>query len=136
MAELRNQFGTGIITPFQRDAKSDFANASGMDLVKADVEQLVGIEGPTATEPGEVPWDPDRGTRISSLRHRQLYSEMTRALAEQYIRTPVQIYERRIRVGPITTSTSEDGKLTVSMAMAPKAAQIGELESVPIYREK
>jgi phage baseplate assembly protein W len=136
MAQAQEQFGRGIVCPFQRDGKGDFANDSGMNLLKSDIGELLGIEGPTATEPGELPWDPDRGSRVNSLRHRKLHTEMMRALAEQYTSTPIRVYERRVRVGPVRVTAKDERTLRIEVSFAPKSAQMGELESVPLFVEQ
>jgi len=136
MTQFREQFGRGIVCPFQRDGKGDFANDTGIRLLRSDIEELVGIIGSTPTEPGELPWDPDRGSRIRSLRHRRLHLEMTRALAEQYTATPIRVYERRVRVGPVTVKRDQDRTLQINLTFAPKSAQVGELETLPIYVEQ
>lgn len=136
MADAREQFGRGIICPFQRDGKGDFANAAGITVLRSDIEELLGIEGPSAKEPGELPWDPDRGSRLDSLRHRHLHSEMVRALAEQYTSTPLRVYERRVRPGPVRVSQKDERTLRIEVTFAPRSAQLGELESVPFYVEQ
>ncbi len=136
MTKLKEQFGSGIICPFQRDGKGDFANNKGISLLKSDISELLGIVGASPRDPGELPWDPDRGSRIGALRHRHLHAEMTRALAEQYTATPIRIYERRVRVGPVTINTEVEGTLRVNISFAPKSQQTGELETVPVYVEQ
>lgn len=136
MTQFKEQFGSGIVCPFQRDGKGDFANDTGMRLLKSDISELIGIIGPTATEPGELPWDTDRGSRIRSLRHRHLHSEMMRALAEQYTMMPIRRYETRVRPGPVNIETEADDKtLRIEVSFSPKGAQVGELETVPVYVE-
>ncbi len=136
MIQIKGQFGSGIICPFQRDGKGDFANGTGMRLLKSDIQELVGIVGPTPTKPGELPWDPDRGSQIGSLRHRHLHAEMTRALAEQYVAGPIRRYEKRVMMGPVRTEVVNEKMLRVDVSVAPKTAQVGELETVPIYVEQ
>jgi phage baseplate assembly protein W len=136
MAQAQEQFGRGIVCPFQRDGKGDFANDSGMNLLKSDIGELLGIEGPSVNDPGELPWDPDRGSRVNSLRHRKLHTEMMRALAEQYTATPIRVYERRVRVGPVRVSPKDERTLRIEVSFAPKSAQMGELETVPLFVEQ
>ena len=135
MAQLKDRFGKGIVTPFQRDGKGDFAHDSGLRLLKDDIGELLGIIGPTPTKPGELPWDPDRGSAIRSLRHRRMHLEMTRALAEQYTSRPVRLYESRVIAGPTKVTQEPNNKLRVDFGFYPKATQQGELETVPFYPE-
>jgi len=136
MANIKEQFGSGIVCPFQRDGKGDFANDTGLRLLKSDIGELLGIVGPSNIEPGELPWDPDRGSRIDTLRHRGLHTEMTRALAEQYTSETIRRYENRVLVGPTKVSDENDTTLRVDFSFAPKGVQEGELETVPILVEK
>lgn len=99
--------GTGLVCPFRRDGKGDFANASGVDLLKSDIGELLGLIGPTATEPGEIAWDTERGANFLALKHRGLHSEMTRALADQLASGALRRFEPRVRPG-ITTVVSEN----------------------------
>jgi hypothetical protein len=127
-----NEYGHGIICPFQRDGKGDFANAGGLALVRSDVAELIGIIGPTVTQPGELPWDTERGTRINAMKHRHMHAEMSRVTAEQLISGPIRIYEKRVRparteivIDEVTQST------TIKFSYIPAGRQsTGKLESV------
>jgi len=135
MTQFREQFGRGILRPFQRDGKGDFSNESGMRLLKSDIAQLLAIRGPTLTSPGELPWDTDRGSRMDSLRHRHMHSEMVRAMAEQYAAGPIRKDEKRVDMGRVAVEIEDDQTLRVDVSFAPKGTQFGELETVPIYPE-
>ena len=112
-------FGTGIICPFRRDNKNDFANASGLDLLKSDIAELLGLIGPSATQPGELPWDTERGTRLLTLKHRHIHSEMVRADAAQMSSGVLRKYEPRVQVGPTNITVREDNVLMVSVSYYP-----------------
>lgn len=97
-------FGRGLITPFQRDGKGDFANTTGPDLLRADIAELLGIVGPSSTERGELPWRDEVGTRLVNLKHRRLYGrnlagETIRGLAESMTSETIRRFESRARVG-------------------------------------
>lgn len=62
--------GTGLLRPFRRDQKSDFASGSGLDNVKACVGQVLGTRATSAMAVGEVPWRSDFGSRLHLLRHK------------------------------------------------------------------
>lgn len=109
MTTTIEQFGRGILCPFQRDGKNDFANGVGAKLLKSDIGELLGIIGPTANSPGEVPWNTELGSAIHTLRHRKLHAEMTRASAEMMTAGVVRRFERRVRVGP-TTASADTGR--------------------------
>jgi phage baseplate assembly protein W len=65
--------GTGIVTPFQRDLKNDFTNASGLDDVKSCVGQILGTRSadPGHVEKGELEWRSDFGSLIHLALHRK-----------------------------------------------------------------
>jgi hypothetical protein len=133
-----NPFGRGIIRPFQRDGKGDFANAKGIDVLKSDIGESLGIIGPTADKPGELPWDGARGSRLNALRHRKVHSEMVRADAEQMTAGVLRRYYSTIRVGPVGVQSNSNGTLTVNVTFTPLGYTNGQLESVivPAGREK
>ena len=104
MTTTIEQFGRGVLCPFQRDGKNDFANGTGESLLKSDIGELLGIMGPTQNSPGEVPWNTELGSSIHTLKHRKLHAEMTRAMAEMMTAGVVRRFERRVRVGPTTAT--------------------------------
>jgi uncharacterized protein len=69
----------GLLVPFRRDKKSDFASGVGADLLHSDAEQVLG------TQPGELPWRTEFGTELDRLRHRQ-NTEIVRELGRVYTR--------------------------------------------------
>lgn len=124
-------YGRGITCPFQRDGKGDFANASGLDVLRSDVGELVGIMGPAADQPGELPWRCDLGTRLITLKHRGIHKELTRATAEHMSAGAIRAWEPRVRVAPTTVSTV-DNMLQVNVRYVPLAYQASEVQQVVI----
>lgn len=62
--------GYGLLRPFRRDQKQDFANSGGAELVISSVEQILGTERNSGAQAGEVPWDDELGSRLHLLRHK------------------------------------------------------------------
>jgi phage baseplate assembly protein W len=62
--------GAGLLRPFRRDAKSDFASGTGVALVSACVGQVLGTKATSAYGAGELPWRPEFGARLHLLRHK------------------------------------------------------------------
>lgn len=121
-----NEYGTGVLCPFQRDGKGDFVNGSGLALLKSDVKELVGIVGPTRTQPGELPWRTDIGSRVLAMRHRGMHGEMVRATAEQNIVPTVRKYEKRVTPGATSVEQQpENGALLVRFTYMPNATVNG-----------
>jgi hypothetical protein len=109
-----NQFGRGLLCPFQRDQKGDFANGGGIGLLASDVGELLGIAGPYGDLPGEVPWRTDLGSRLDALRHRQMHAEIVRARAEHMTAGVLRKFEKRVRSSAVQVLPgTADGSLTV-----------------------
>ncbi len=108
-----NEYGHGIVCPFQRDGKGDFANDGGLSLLKSDIAELIGIIGPTVQQPGELPWNTEVGSRVLMMKHRGLHAEMVRATAEQMVSAPVRMWEKRARVGPTEVVTDLEAQSLV-----------------------
>jgi len=107
MTDNVTKFGRGIICPFQRDGKGDFANDKDLPLLRSDIRELIGIIGPTPVSPGELPWNTELGSRVILMKHRNIHEEMARATAHQLITEPVRRWEKRARPGT-TTVTKDD----------------------------
>lgn len=109
-----SQLGNGLVRPFQRDAKSDFANASGVDLVKACVGQILGMVGTSPKQQGELEWDPERGSVLYLLRHQQ-NNLVLQELGRLYVVDALRKWEPRIRVkrAQITRDRAPNGQEVV-----------------------
>lgn len=131
MASSNDPIGTGVLCPFRRDGKGDFANGSGLELLKSDVGELLGLVGSSATEPGELPWDPDRGSRLPMMKHRHLHSIMVRALADQLSSGVLREYEPRVRPGEVRVTTEdESATLKVHVSYRPLGFVRAETQTV------
>lgn len=125
-------YGRGIVRPFQRDGKGDFANDAGTRILSSNIGELIGIIGPTATTPGEVPWRTDLGGNLHTLRHRRMHNELIRATAEAMTAGVVRRWEPRVRVGPSSVDeVAETGELKVRFSYRP----IGVQSAPPIVVE-
>ena len=103
--------GAGIIRPFRRDGKGDFANGEGELLVRSDLGQLLG------TTLGEVPWRSTLGTLIYQLRHKantQALSDLARIQLENAIKQwepRVQLIS--VKADPITIENANRIELKI-----------------------
>ena len=75
----------GLLLPFQRDRKRDFASGSAAELLAAKVEQVLAIEGETPRSSGELPWRTAFGSGLHLLRHQRNDAALA-ALARVYVR--------------------------------------------------
>lgn len=97
------QLGYGIIRPFQRDEKNDFANAGGVELVKSCVGQILGMRGSNLKLQGELDWDPQRGSLLWLLRQKGNDTVLGQ-LGRLYVIDCLKRYEPRVAVRSVRVS--------------------------------
>ena len=66
-----SSFLNGLLTPFRRDRKHDFASGSGEKLLRSKVIQALMTEGATPLSSGELPWRTNFGSALALLRHQR-----------------------------------------------------------------
>jgi uncharacterized protein len=79
----------GILTPFRRDKKNDFASGIGDDLLKSQVIQVLMTEGDTPKSSGELPWRTSLGSAIHLARHHNndaVIAELVRVYARDALK--------------------------------------------------
>ncbi len=86
-----------MIRPFRRDQKNDLANAEGEALLVACVGQVLGTRSDTPTSAGELAWRTGFGSRLHTLRHRNL-GDTTDLLALYYAEEAVSRWEPRVQL--------------------------------------
>ena len=89
--------GRGLLRPFVRDEKNDFANGSGSALVRAAVGQVVGTRTSTAQTIGELPWRPEFGSLVHTLRHSN-NDDALQQIAKGFVVDALRRWEPRVRV--------------------------------------
>lgn len=75
----------GILVPFRRDKKRDWASGTGGSLLRSKVAQALMTEGTTPQSAGELPWRSQFGSGLTLLRH-QKNDETLQELARIYVR--------------------------------------------------
>jgi hypothetical protein len=105
--------GAGILRPFRRDEKRDFANSGGVDNVKACVGQILGMVGANPNNPvrqGELYWAPERGSLIHLLNH-QKNTIVLQELGRVYVVDALRRWEPRVRIRSvrITLESGDEG---------------------------
>lgn len=103
-------FGRGLLRPFRRDKKNDFASGSGVALVVSNVGQVLGTKADSARSSGELPWRTDFGSRMHLLRHRN-NKDSLRDLCAVYAIEALAKWEPRARVTRVTVETATKGTL-------------------------
>jgi len=92
----------GILRPFRRDNKLDFANGGGAELIASNVGQVLGTICSSDYSSGELPWRTEFGSLMHVLRLRN----NSAALADQarvFVARAIERWEpralvRRVRV--------------------------------------
>ena len=110
---------SGLLTPFQRDQATDFANAADGRLLASKVRQTL------ATDPGELPWRTNFGAGMTALRHRQndtVTAEIARVRASESLRRWIG----NIAVTDVAV-TRDDTTLSISVAYEATNGQTGRV---------
>jgi phage baseplate assembly protein W len=99
---LPSFLGSGLLRPFRRDEKNDFASGSGADLVAACVGQVLGTRASGPSGVGELPWRPEFGSAdLNALRHAQ-NDDALADLGVVYVGEALRRWEPRARVTRVT----------------------------------
>jgi hypothetical protein len=97
---------SGILTPFRRDRKRDFASGDGDVLLASKVEQVLATEGATNRSSGEMPFRTAFGTPLQLLRH-QRNDVVLAELARVYVRDALRKWVPEAEVISVTATQDE-----------------------------
>lgn len=100
--------GFGLTRPFRRDKKADFASAGGAELIKSSLGQILGTKSSNDFFQGELPWRPEFGSLIHTLRH-QKNDAVLQDLGRIYVLDAVQRWEPRVIIRTVETRRQELG---------------------------
>lgn len=106
----------GLLTPFRRDARSDFAAGSGRELVLSKAEQVLLTEGDTPVSSGELPWRTAFGAGLTRLRH-QKNSAALAEVARVYVREALRRWLSSASVRQLTAE-SREARLTLRLGLS------------------
>ena len=112
--------GKGLVRPFRRDEKNDFANDGGLNLVASAVGQILGTKAASENNAGELPWRPEFGSLLHLLRHRNIDSGL-QELARASTIDAINAWEPRARItafsssGTNTKSGGREDALTIKL---------------------
>jgi hypothetical protein len=121
----------GLLTPFRRDKKRDFASGSGPELLRAKVLQALMTEGAGPRASGELPWRTSFGAGLHLLRH-QRNDEVLSALARVYVRDALARWVPSAQL--VTLQVSRDDASLV-LRLRVRERQTGVEVSVETTRE-
>lgn len=89
--------GYGLLRPFRRDQKADFAADGGEAVVRSAVGQILGSIGSSDFTQGELPWRTEFGSLLHLLRH-QKNDRVLQELARVYVVDALKRWEPRVVV--------------------------------------
>lgn len=104
--------GFGLLRPFQRDQKNDYATDGGAPLVRSAVGQILGTRAQSGGSQGEIPWRPELGSKLYILRMRKgpHQNELARAYAQEALRR----WEPRVSVTRVITEFDRATKALIA----------------------
>lgn len=121
----------GLLAPFRRDKKRDFASGSGPDLLRAKVLQALLTAGAGPRSSGELPWRTSFGAGLHLLRH-QRNDEVLAALARVYVRDALARWVPSAQLVALEVSQDEASLL---LRLRVRERQTGVEVSVETTRE-
>lgn len=105
-----NLLGTGILFPKRRDQKLDWANGSGVKLVRGCVALVLGTQANSAVAQGELLWSPGFGSKLYLLRH-QRNGPLLKAMATVYVTEALAKWEPRVSVKEVEASFDNNRRI-------------------------
>lgn len=110
--------GRGILRPFRRDQKRDFANGTGVELVAAELGQVLGTICASEDTGGELPWRTEFGSLLHLLRLNNL-SPVLVEKARAFVAGAVRRWLPRVRLTQVQiVRTDIAGKLVIRFRWA------------------
>ena len=97
----------GVLRPFRRDRKADFAVGSGEALIRSAVGQVLGTMAASEFTPGELPWRTEFGSGLHLLRHHK-NDALLQELARIHVVDALKRWEPRIRVTSVQITRERD----------------------------
>ena len=103
---MQEFLGFGLLRPFRRDQKTDFAAGGGEAVVRSAVGQILGTIGSSDFTQGELPWRTEFGSLLHLLRH-QKNDRILEELARVYVVDALKRWEPRVVVTSRLTVSSQ-----------------------------
>jgi len=105
---MANEFlGFGLLRPFRRDRKADFAAAGGEALVRGAVGQILGTMASSDFTQGELPWRTEFGSLLHLLRH-QKNDAVLQELARVHVADALKRWEPRVQLTSVQVTRERD----------------------------
>ena len=104
---------SGLLIPFRRDRKRDFASGTGAALLRSKVLQALATEGATPVSQGELPWRTAFGAGLERLRHQRNDAALAE-LARVYVRDALRRWAPGAEVASLDVAR-DDASLTIRL---------------------
>lgn len=113
-----NEFlGFGLLRPFRRDLKADFASDGGERVIRSAVGQILGTMAGSEFTQGELPWRTEFGSLLHLLRH-QRNDAVLQELARVYVVDALKRWEPRVVVTSVkVTRERQDGENVLAIRL-------------------
>lgn len=112
---------TGLLAPFRRDRKRDFASGSGGELLASKVLQALMTAGATPRSSGELPWRTAFGAGLDLLRHQRNDAALAE-LARVHVRDALKRWVPEAELVEVAVSR-EDATLQLRVRFRPARRQ-------------
>ncbi len=93
----------GLLRPFRRDRKTDFASGGGEAAIRSAVGQILGTMAASEFTQGETPWRTEFGSLLHLLRH-QKNDALLQELARVHVVDALKRWEPRVQVTSVRFS--------------------------------
>jgi phage baseplate assembly protein W len=114
---MQEFLGFGLLRPFRRDQKADFAAAGGDALIRSAVGQILGTVGSSDFTQGELPWRTEFGSLLHLLRH-QKNDRVLQELARVYVVDALKRWEPRVVVTSVQIAREQqDGENVLAIRL-------------------
>jgi len=117
---------TGLLAPFRRDRKRDFASGAGGELLASKVLQALMTAGATPCSSGEVPWRTAFGAGLDLLRHQRNDAALAE-LARVHVRDTLKRWVPEAELVEVRVSR-EDATLQLRVRYRPARRRTGATE--------
>ncbi len=109
--------GFGLLRPFRRDLKADFAADGGERLIRSAVGQILGTMAGSDFTQGELPWRTEFGSLLHLLKH-QRNDVVLQELARVYVVDALKRWEPRVVVTSVkVTRERQDGENVLAIRL-------------------
>lgn len=105
--------GKGLLRPFERDLKNDFAHDAGEPLIRASIGTILSTMCSSDITQGELPWRTEFGSLLYLLRHQQnsiALAELARVhVVDALRRWEPRINIKKVNVQQVDSATGQAG---------------------------